>query len=364
MSNPAVSPPMPSETAPRQSRAAASGTGGLWIERRSLAACAALEADWRNLVCRAIEPNPFFEPDFALAAAQHLVDFRDAPVLLVWGGSPASRRLLGFIPGRLQRRLLGRDELIGWSNPRLGIATPLIDRSQAGRVVAALLHAPGQLGLAGARNLHLPSLDRDGALLPVLLQTAEHVGHAALIQPVPEPATAGGAPDLAALRHGLTRYGRLSFSESGSRQELRDMVELHLALEASGARGHAGLAALQDVRESAFLRSMTRSLAWTRRCRAGLLSLDDKPIAGAILVGKGSRLWLHSGVEDDRFASFAPLAQLVSWLGRSSRREIVGRVPGPHAVTAPQRLGSVHLAVTAKAARQAPFLIRRRATAA
>lgn len=365
MPNPAASPLAPIETARRQGRAAAPGTAGLWIERRPLAACAGLEPEWRDLVGRAIEPNPFFEPDFALAAAQHLVDFRDAPVLLLWGGSSASRRLLGFVPGRLQRRLLGPDELIGWSNPRLGIATPLIDRDQADLVIAALLHARGRRHLANARNLHLPSLDLDGALLPALLRAAGHAGHAASLEPAPQPAAGAGAPDLAALRHGMACHGRLSFTESGSRQELRDMVELHLALEASGARGQAGMAALQDVRESAFLRSMTRSLASAHRCRAGLLSLDDSPVAGAILVGKGPRQWLYSGVQDDRSASFAPLAQLVSWLGRHSRRrEIVGQVPGPQTVTAPLRLGGVDLSVTAKAARQAPFVIWRRATAA
>ncbi|KRE14839.1 hypothetical protein ASE66_16050 [Bosea sp. Root483D1] len=360
MPNLAASPVAPAETTLKQS-AVMSGPAGLSIERRPLAACAAIEAEWRDLAGRAIEPNPFFEPDFALPAAQHLVDFRDAPVLLLWDGAAASRRLLGFVPARLRHRLLGHDELTGWSNPRLGIATPLVDADEAGRVIAALLHAPGRWGLANTQNLQLHRLDLDGPLLRNVLQMAKHTGHAAALEPLPAPPAIAGAPDLTDLRQGLSRQGKLSFAESGSRQELRDMVELHLALEASGSRARAGAAALQDTRESAFLRSMTRNLARAHRCRVGLLSLDDKPVAGAILIGKGQRLWLYSGAEDERFASFAPLPQLLSWLGRRSRRrEIVGDMPA----TAPLRLGDVRLTVTAAATRRAPLLSRRRAAAA
>lgn len=365
MPNLAASLIAPDETPPQRSRAVASGLAGLSIERRPLAACAAIEAEWRDLAARAIEPNPFFEPDFALSAAQHLVDFRGTTVLLLWDGAAASRRLLGFVPARLQRRLLGHDVLIGWSNSRLGLAAPLIDTEQAERIIAALLHAPGRWGLASTQNLQLHRLDLDGPLLDGMLRVAELTGHAAALEPAPTPTASTGGPELAALRHGLSRHGKLGFAESRSRQELRDMVELHLALEASGSLGRAGGAALQDIRESAFLRAMTRNLARSHRCRVGLLSLDDAPVASAILIGNGPRLWLYRGVEDDRFASFAPLAQLVAWLGRRSRqREIIGELPGPHLVTVPQRLGDIRLTVTATAIRRAPLVIRRRAAAA
>ncbi len=363
MPNLAAFPAAPDETAPRQN--AAFGPAGLTIERRPLAACAAIEAEWRDLAGRAIEPNPFCEPDFALPAAQHLVDFRDISVLLLWDGPATSRRLLGFVPARLRRRLLGQDELIGWNNPRLGLAAPLIDIDQAERVAAALLHIPGRWGLANTQNLQLNRLDLDGPLLHSLLQVAEHTGHASALEPAPAPLATADRPDLAALRHGLSRHGKLSFAESGSRQELRDMVELHLALEASGSLARAGGAALQDIRESAFLRAMTRNLARSHRCRVGLLSLDDKPVAGAILIGKSPRLWLYSGTQDERFASFAPLAQLVAWLGRRGRqREIVADMPGLHIVTLPLRLGDIRLSATAKAARRTTPFNRRRAAAA
>lgn len=364
MANLAASPVAPGATTPTNwNRAVLSSPAELSVERRTLAACAAIEAEWRDLARRSIESNLFFEPDFALSAAQHLVDFRDAPVLLVWSGGGSSRRLLGLVPARVRRRLLGHDELIGWSNPRLGLAAPLLDRDQADRVVSALLHPPGRWSLGNILDLQWRGLDLDGPFARAVLQTA--AGRGSALEPAPAPAMPAGAPDLAALRHGLSRHGKLALAESGSRRELRDMVELHLALEASGSLARTGAAALQDVRESAFLRAMTRNLASTRRCRVGLLSLDDVPVAGAILLGSGPRLWLYSGVEDERFASFAPLAQLVSWLGRRTRqRRIFGHVPGPHAVTGPRRLGDLRLSVPAAVTRRAPLVIQSRAAAA
>ena len=61
---------------------------------------AALDADdieaWRDLAARALEPNVFLEPSFALAAAKFLPRERDAGAILVRGGE----RLLGLVPGR------------------------------------------------------------------------------------------------------------------------------------------------------------------------------------------------------------------------------------------------------------------------
>ncbi len=65
----------------------------LTIERRPLAACADIVAPWRLLAERAAEPNVFYDPDFALAAAP--VFGRDVEAVLVWS---APQRLVGFFP--------------------------------------------------------------------------------------------------------------------------------------------------------------------------------------------------------------------------------------------------------------------------
>ena len=326
---------------------AAPVAGALRLERRPLSACAAIEAEWSDLAGRAVEQNPFFEPGFALAAAQHLVSFREVSVLLVWQGKSGNPgRLLGFIPVLRSRRLFGSDTLTGWSDSRLSSAAPLIDRDETGRVIEAVLGMRNAWGGNASSGLLLPGIDREGHLARTVLKQAATLGWVATLgaaAPPPSPPAAGG-PDLAALRHGLSRHGELALADAGSRQELRDTVEMLLALEASGPLARAGSATLQDIRETAFLRAMTRNLARTKQCRASLLTLDGQPIAGAIMLGKGRRRWLYASAQDERFASFAPLAQLLAQLRRRSHlAELIGEIAGQHPVTDSLALGELRL---------------------
>ncbi|KUL93367.1 hypothetical protein DK26_23880 [Bosea sp. WAO] len=314
----------------------AKASGTIHIERRPLAACVAIEAEWSDLAGRAIEQNPFLEPGFALPAAQHLVSFRDVSVLLAWQGKPGgANRLLGFIPVLRSRRLFGSDTLTGWRDDRFGSAAPLIDREETGRVIEAVFGMRNAWGGNASNGLVLPGINRDGHLARSALEHAAAMGWTATLgqaAPPPLPPAEGG-PDLAALRHGLSRHGELALAGAGSRQEMRDAVEMLLALEASGPLARAGTATLQDIRETAFLRAMTRNLARSRQCRASLLTLDGQPIAGAILLGRGKRRWLYASAQDERFASFAPLAQLLAQLRRRSHlHELIGEIAGQHAV--------------------------------
>ena len=59
------------------------------VEWKSLAALTALADDWGALAARAVEPNVFYEPAFAMASAPVLGT--DAGALTVW----SRQRLLG-----------------------------------------------------------------------------------------------------------------------------------------------------------------------------------------------------------------------------------------------------------------------------
>jgi hypothetical protein len=66
-----------------------------------LAALKPIAAEWRALAARAIEPNVFYAPAFALAAAP--VFGADAGAVLV---RTASGRLAGLFPARMPRGLV------------------------------------------------------------------------------------------------------------------------------------------------------------------------------------------------------------------------------------------------------------------
>lgn len=308
---------------------AAPSRAGLRLERRPLAACAPIRDAWSDLATRAVEANPFLDPDYLLPAAQHLVGFRDASALLIWRGQApgdAAPRLVGFLPYRAERRLIGQADLVTLNEGHLPDATPLLAAGEIGPVVQSVLRARGSWGTPAFSGVTLSRLDLAGALAQGLSAEARAFGYATAVQPAgaPEPLMPG-APDLAALRHGLSCFGELALSDATTRTEIRDMVEILLALDASGERARQGNAILQDTRETSFLRSMTRNLARTRQCRIGLLTLGGEPIAGAILIGKGPRPWLYLATHDERYASFAPEAQLVALMKRRYRlRAVIG----------------------------------------
>ena len=88
------------------------------VEWRPLAELAALASEWRALASRALEPNVFYEPAFALAAQE--VFERGVGAGLVWSQS-SERRLVGLFPARIERRRYGipLPVLVGWTHPLL-----------------------------------------------------------------------------------------------------------------------------------------------------------------------------------------------------------------------------------------------------
>ncbi|WP_377841757.1 GNAT family N-acetyltransferase [Bosea sp. UC22_33] len=292
----------------------------IYSELRALGACEAIRAEWTDLADRALEPNPCLEPGFALAAAQHLVSFRDAEVMLLWQGDPASerRRLVGLVPCRTRRHLLASDTLEGFADPRLLNGTPLLDRTFAVPALAAFLrdwrgrsHAAGAFSLSG--------IDPAGAFATTLARVAD--GHGVVVgwQPLigrrlELPPTARIASSDETLRD----KGRLVLAEATNQADRRDAVEILLAIEASGSRGRAGKATLQDTREVGFLRSMSRDLGRQKLCRVAVLVLDDRPIAAALTIGKGASCWLYHGVGDEAHAALEPLPMLLAMMRKAA----------------------------------------------
>jgi hypothetical protein len=106
------------------------------VEWRPLAELSLIAAQWRALAGRALEPNIFYEPAFALAAQP--VFGREVGAGLVWSRS-SEPRLLGFFPARVERRRYGvpLPVLVGWTHPYGPFGAPLVDRDRAEAVIAA-----------------------------------------------------------------------------------------------------------------------------------------------------------------------------------------------------------------------------------
>ncbi len=152
-------------------------TNALEVEWRALTELEPIADEWRELAAHALEPNVFYEPAFALAAAPVLG--RGAGAVLFWSGT-APRKLLGLFPGRIVERRYGLPlpVLVGWTHPYAPLGTPLVEREAAEPVISAwLTHLAENAALPAL--LLLPLVSEDGpfaAALSAALARAAAVG--------------------------------------------------------------------------------------------------------------------------------------------------------------------------------------------
>jgi CelD/BcsL family acetyltransferase involved in cellulose biosynthesis len=148
----------------------------LLTERRPLTALADIVEPWRQLAAHAAEPNVFYEPGFALAAAPVLG--RDVEAVLVWYAE-APRRLVGLFPFRVATRRYGvkLPVLMGWTHPFAPLGTPLVGRDAAAAVVASFLdHVVADATLPNL--ILLPLLNESGPVAQALRAAVERSGGA------------------------------------------------------------------------------------------------------------------------------------------------------------------------------------------
>lgn len=273
----------------------------LRIERRPLTALGPLADAWRDLAARAAEPNVFYEPDFALAAAP--VFGRDAGAVLIWSDEPAPR-LLGLFPLRRARGMH-----VGWTHPFAPLGTPLVDADHVTPVVDAWLHELGR-GVA-----LLPFLTADGPIAAAIAQRAtrsrDFGTHArALLDP--------GAMRNGYLRQALSKKAhhelsrqRRRLAECGTLEHRRGTLDDFLVLEASGWKGRAGTAAANDPQVHTFMNDAVAALARRGQAQVDLLTLDGRAIAALVSLRSRSTVFAWKIAYDESFARYSPGLQML-----------------------------------------------------
>jgi CelD/BcsL family acetyltransferase involved in cellulose biosynthesis len=300
------------------------------VEWRLLADLGDIDEAWRDLARRAFEPNVFYEPEFALAAAS--IFGAGVGVLLVWSRHEP-QRLVGFMPLRVSRRRYGLfpPVLIGWTHPYAPFGVPLIDRDEAeaavsaafdfiarspdlprlllwplmpakgcaGVLTAALTHAGGRMALFGShrRAILAPMGDRRNYLNRAL--------------------RARKRKELRRQARRLSDQGALVVSHAVSPQAITSALEAFMALEAKGWKGHAGGAAAMDADVGVFMRNAVGDLAVRDGARIVQLMLDDRLIASGIVLRSGDHAWFWKIAYDETVARASPGVQLTLELTRA-----------------------------------------------
>src|SRR5580693_3591366 len=292
----------------------------LAVEWRSLSELESIADEWRELAARAIEPNVFYEPAFALEAAK--IFGGGAGALLVWSGT-SPRKLLGFFPGRIEPRRYGLKlpVLVGWTHPFAPLGTPLVEREAAEPVIATwLAYLTDDPELPGL--VLLPFLPADGPfalVLDTIVRRAQmQVADFNLYQ------RAQLVPDgdrlfyvertLGQHRHKeLRRYvrrlgdvGALLFTTATDPDTVAAAIADFFALETRGWKGKAGTAAAlhDDIR--GFITAAIAGLAAEGKVAVNRIFIDGRAIAVTITLRNADTAWFWKIVYDENFAQYSP----------------------------------------------------------
>jgi len=290
---------------------------------------------WRALAERAVEPNGYYLPDWALAVsasargrtgALALSAFSDASIAY---DGPA--RMIGLLPViSLWREYRIPLPALVSAQPYGTLCTPPLDRDATEDTAERLMEEARR---AGAHALILRDMSLDGRAMrafaevlrlrgmrPRLLQSylrasldaardADELLHEAL-----------GSKKLKELRrqrHRLAeQYSQVRFDVAREPAEVAAALDTFLILEAGGWKGKRGTALAQHDGDLAFIRRATSALAETGQCEIMTLRAGATPVAAGIVLRHQDRAFYFKLGVDERFAKYSPGVQLTLDLTR------------------------------------------------
>ena len=291
----------------------------LTTEWRPLAGLAGIAAEWRALARRAVEPNIFYEPAFALAAAPVLGP--DAGAVLVRSLEP--RRLIGLFPCRIETRRYGvrLPLLAGWTHPYAPLGTPLVDRDAIHPAVCAFLdHVADDDALP--KLLLMSYLVESGPVATAFDETLAQRGgrrievgrhQRALLAPAGErigyvEAMLGDKrrKKLERQRRRLAEGGGVAFRYATTPADVSAALADFFALEASGWKGAAGTAAAQAPAIRQLMEAAVAGLAAQGQASVASLVHAGRTIAADIVLRAGQGAWIWKVAYDEGFAHASP----------------------------------------------------------
>ncbi|MCC6779976.1 MAG: GNAT family N-acetyltransferase [Hyphomicrobiales bacterium] len=297
----------------------------LQVEWRPLSELGPFVPQWRELAGRALAPNVFYEPAFALAAAPALGG--DAGALLVWSRADAGR-LIGLFPTYIDRRRYGiaPSILVGWTHPYAPLGAPLVDGAWGEAAFGAWLdHIAATPELPSC--VLLPYFPLDGALARALdaalarrggraLDLAHHAR--ALLAPAEDRGDylthAVGSKKRKELRrqhNRLAELGVLTTTIARDPCTIARALEDFLMLEAAGWKGRSGTAARGNTAIATFMANAVIALAAEGKAEIAVLRIDAQPIAGLVTLKSAHDAWCWKIAYDESYGRSSPGVQLM-----------------------------------------------------
>jgi hypothetical protein len=181
--------------------------------------------------------------------------------------------------------------------------------------------------------LLLPFLPENGAFAKALDAVLERTGrrHAhfgrhrrALLDPgagradyLDRAMSAGRRKELRRQRRRLEEIAPVTLATAARPGEIEPALQDFCVLEASGWKGIAGTAIVNDPRTKDFVRHAVMDLAAAGRARIDRLMLNGRAVAASIVLESGSTAWCWKIAYSEGLARFSPGVQLVHDLTES-----------------------------------------------
>ena len=295
------------------------------VEWRWLTELLPIEDEWRELAGRALEPNIFYEPGFALRRGRRVRPRRRRGAGVVGTAAAQAARLLSR-RGSRERRYGHHAAGAGRLDPSLRAARHAAGRTRRGRAGDCRLacascrqsgSCPGLvlLPLSPSTVPFAATLARNSApdrkcpwpISPAITRACSDAGRRSRSTMSSATLSAHRLRELRRTAAGspITARCCLRAATEPKRSSAR-AIEDFFALEARGWKGEAGTAAAPIGRLQRFIK--TRDGGARRRRQGGDLPLllDGRPIAAAITLRSGDAAWYWKTAYDERLARYAP----------------------------------------------------------
>jgi CelD/BcsL family acetyltransferase involved in cellulose biosynthesis len=268
---------------------------------------------WRYLSDHAVEPNPFFDPDFVLASAAAFEERDEVGLLLVKDGADWS----GCLPVRRNRRWhrIPLASIATWRHIYCFLGTPLIMPGVEGETLASMIATLRRL--AGSYFSALEWIPGEGtvyealaAVLPSRSLVFEDFQRATLERRAQDDYLEGWVKSKD--RREFRRRSRLLGEELGgaptlaNRSDDSTAIDDFLAMETAGWKGEAGTALASNPAHARFFREVTRAFAERGALNLIFLDAGGTEVAATCDLVAGGVDFCFKVAYDERFSRFAP----------------------------------------------------------
>jgi CelD/BcsL family acetyltransferase involved in cellulose biosynthesis len=295
------------------------GGDSRFIECASAEQARDYRAEWNDLASRALEPNVFLEPSFALSLAGVNSGGATPLFLLVWEGGPLSARgRLIALWALVFPRTVFRRTVKAWVHNFCCSGAPLLDKGGAG---LELMFQWLERQTPQISALSTPQLRETGPTFALLYEYSRKKGLSFSILTQYERAALNAGfvgadarnfistrkkKELKRQLRRLNERGCVTFGLAENGAALRDQIEAFMILEARGWKGRKDDAFLNDPDLPRFVREVSRAMGCERKFRIYWLAVDGRMVAGNIVLLSGDTAYFWKTAYDEDFGFASP----------------------------------------------------------